>query len=198
MGRPGVWRSRYLCVQANRSRRSLSRRAAGYGGHKAPVCPTPKATLLACSTDKDDPQPTQIPITRKAGASPKVIMTLAPGGPKYSKMPDLLPGDRIEVSAELEVTADASDNPDAVAVPYGYSPKIRASLILTDDPAKTHAKRAQRLASRGETCNHEQHHHRVVFDVPSHTVRAADVGSHLNFVLSAHSRKAQDGQILLI
>src|SRR5204863_3149745 len=77
-------------------------------------------------------------------------------------------------------------------------PKIEASLILADDPGKTHAKRAQRLASRGETCNHEQHHHRVVFDVPSHTVRAADVGSHLNFVLSAHSRKAQDGQILLI
>jgi hypothetical protein len=162
------------------------------------VSPLPKATVLACSTAKDDKQPTQIPITRRAGARPLVVMTLAPGGPKYSKMPDLVPGDRLEVSAELELTTDAADSRDAVAKPYGYSPQIRASLLLADDGKETNARHARQLVSSRETCDHRQHHHRVVFDVPHYTVRPGDVGSHLNFVLSAHCRTARDGQILLI
>jgi hypothetical protein len=158
-------------------------------------------TVLACSTDKDPECRTKIAITANAGANPQVVMALKPGGPPYSSMPDLGPGDRIEVTAELEVTTDAPDLHDAVGKPYGYSPKVRAQLLLA--AAKDPGSKAIPLTPpRTETCAQAQHHHRLVFDAPPFEVPARGLpwtgDSRVNLVLSAYDPGAKDGQVLLI
>ena len=48
-----------------------------------------------------------IPITRRRAAGRRVAMRLGPSRRRFASLPDLAPGDRIEVLAEVEVTTDA-------------------------------------------------------------------------------------------
>jgi hypothetical protein len=133
------------------------------------------------------------------------VMSLGPGSPSYSSMPDLAPGDELEISAELEVTTDARVAQWAVKQPYSYDPKIRARLLLAADPEATEPRRGRAKALtplRKETCVNAQHHHRLVFEPFSYIIPAAGLpwkgDSYLNLVLSAHHPKARSDQILLI
>jgi hypothetical protein len=164
-------------------------------------------TVLACSTDKDpERQPLTIPITTKLDARRRVVMALGPGEYPYSSMPDLAPGDRIEVSAELEVTTDAEvAGSDCVGKPYHYNPRIKARLLLADSPNATARAPTTAVAlgsSLSTVCTHEQHHHIVVFSDVSYTVGAAGLpwtgDSYLNLVVSAHHPRAKRGHVLLI
>ena len=162
------------------------------------------ATVLACSSEKDPERRLTIPITRAAGASKHVVMSLAPGHPAYASMPDLAPGDRIEVSAELEVTTDAPRASDAVGKPYGYSPKLLARLLLAGGGDATEPNGHTRALTpvKRETCDQAQHHHRLVFGGISYAVPARGLGwqgdTHLNLVISAHDSRAEDGDVLLV
>jgi hypothetical protein len=162
-------------------------------------------TVLASSTDKKPERVLEIPITPRPGESRQVVMSLGPGSPPYSSIPDLAPGDELEISAELELTTDAPDARWAVKEPYNYSPKIQARLFLASDPDATEPQpgRAKRLTPlRKETCDNEQHHHRLVFEPFSYTIPAIGLpwegDSYINLVLSAHHAGAQADQVLLI
>lgn len=164
-------------------------------------------TVLACSTWRDpEREPLTISIRRRAGDARRVVMALPPGGRTISSMPALKPGDRIEVSAELEVTTDADEEGHAwVGKDYGFDPKISAHLILADNDDATEADPEHAVAF-GPTprvvCDRRQHHHIVVFDQVPYTVGPEGLPwkghSWLNLVLSAYHEKAQDGQVLLI
>src|ERR1700752_1756423 len=124
------------------------------------------ARVLAASTDKDPERTLEIPITREGGESKHVVMSLGPGSPPYGGLPDLAPGDELEISAELELTTDAPDPRWQVRKAYDYSPRINARLLLASDPDATDARRGSAKAVtsvRKTTCDNAQHHTRLVY-----------------------------------
>jgi len=163
-------------------------------------------TLLASSTDKDPERHLELPITRQRGGERRVVMSLGPHGRPYSSMPDLAPGDRIEISGELEVTTDARERGKAcVREPYRYDPTIDPRLVLADGPdvAETDHRHGVAIASLGSrSCSQRRHHTLVVFSDISYSVPDRGVPwndpSHLNLVLDAHHERAGPGQVLLI
>jgi len=65
----------------------------------------------------------------------RVAISLGPAGESDHALPDLLPGDRLDVSAQLEVGLDhdgAEGGPPPVGVPYDYAPGVVAGLRLAD------------------------------------------------------------------
>lgn len=121
-------------------------------------------------------------------------------------MPDLVPGDRLVVFAELEVTTDAEDprHPGRIGNAYTYAPKIEASLLLAAGPDEAEAgARAIELARpwRG-SLSHKQHHGVVVFDGARFTIPERGLPwrgpPHLNLALSASHPDAAAGDVLLI
>lgn len=163
-------------------------------------------TLLAASTDKDPERHLELPITRSKGADPRVVVGLGPSGPPYSSMPPLAPGDRIEISGELEVTTDASEPGSAVVrKPYQYDPVIEPKLVLADGPdvVKGDRRHGVTIATLpSQTCDQRRHHTLVVFDKITYTVPERGLPwqgvSHLNLVANAHHKQAEDGQVVLI
>jgi hypothetical protein len=162
------------------------------------------ATVLVSSTDRT-------PSGSKRSRSPpdreikEVVMSLGPGTLPYSSLPDLAPGDELQITAELELTTDAPIAKWAVKKPYSYDPKIRAQLLLASDPDATEPERgrAKRLTPlRNETCVNAQHHHRLVFEPLSYVIPAWGLGwkgdSYLNLVLSAHYPSAIADEVLLV
>lgn len=150
-----------------------------------------------------------VPIVRKAGTAKKVVMSFSSTKDADESMPDLEPGDQLEVSAELEVTTDltpdeleANGGKGCFSVPYGYAPKLQAELLLTRDPQTVSS--AQGKAHRiGEpktaTVRHEQHHWVVVFDRAPLVVPSGWSGTgRINLVLEATSPEAAAGHCLLI
>jgi hypothetical protein len=129
-----------------------------------------------------------------------VVVSLGTGGDAYSMMPGLAPGDRIEISGELEVTTDAPDAKSAVAEPYRYDPVIEPKLVLADEATAAEGVALASLPS--QVCNQERHHTLVTFAGVSYTVPDRGLPwrgrPHLNLVLDAHHPSARDGQMLLI
>jgi hypothetical protein len=65
-----------------------------------------KPKVLVASTRSDSELVQTIPITRRPGQSPRVVMSLGKGRRSNTSLPDLTPGDRLDATAELEVTTD--------------------------------------------------------------------------------------------
>lgn len=147
-----------------------------------------------------------IPITRRPGRRKQVALCFGPSTRTDSPLPDLLPGDRLLVFAELEVTTDAEDagHPGRIGNPYSYAPLVEASLLLAaDEAAVDPGPRALRLASRWhESVGHRQHHAVVVFEDGEITVPRRGLPwrgpAHVNLVLGASHRDAKQGDVLLI
>ena len=148
-----------------------------------------------------------IPITRQAGRQKRVVMSFGPQTQTDSPLPDIEPGDRLLVLAELEVTTDAEDanHPGRIGNPYSYAPRVEASLLLAADDGQTEEKPRRALAlSRPwrETLSHARHHGVVVF--PKGELKVPRRGlpwggaSHVNLVLGASHRRAAGGDLLLV
>ena len=147
-----------------------------------------------------------IPITRRAGEERRVAMCLGRGGGPFTSMPELRPGDLLEVTAELEVTTDARPwQGGAVGEPYRYDPVVEARLLLAGDPeaAAEDGRRALALAEpKRQTCTHRRHHRVLVFadaglGVPDQGLPWGGP-SYVNLALSAHHFDADGGQVLLV
>ena len=77
-----------------------------------------------------------LPITRRAGAEKRVVMSMKPG-----PLPDLATGDRLRVTAELQVTNNCNfRSPRCVGPVYHYAPMITAGRCW---PATRRPPRAQ-------------------------------------------------------
>jgi hypothetical protein len=160
------------------------------------------ATVLASSTDKDPERLIEIPIANHVGESRHVVMSLGPGSPPYSGLPDLIPGDELEISAELELTTDAPDPRWQVRNAYRYDPKVRARLLLASDADATEPERGRARPItdvRKVTCRNTQHHTRLVYEPFSYTVPELswDGEIHLSLVLDVHHPGAREGEILM-
>ncbi len=146
-----------------------------------------------------------LPITRRRGARPRVVISLGP-----PKLPDLAPGDRLRISAELQVTGDCPKPlPRCVGRPYEYAPKARARLLLAASPRASGGSGTVALGRiEREQCTqrHPQYEHHCVLvfrDV------ARSIGSRrpppcplercfINLVADAHHPRARAGDLLMV
>src|SRR5436190_1843874 len=157
-----------------------------------------QGTVLASSTGKNaESKPLTLDIgTSKAKAAKRVAMSLGKGDEDYCSMPDLAPGDVIEVSAELQVTTDSRiPGPDAVSKPYSYDPKLSARLLLAEGPNVTDpgARRAVLLTDKPPVvCTPPQHHCVLAFAAVAYTVPAGGLprtgASCANLLLAAEMK----------
>jgi hypothetical protein len=147
-----------------------------------------------------------IPITSTRGAKKKVAMSLGPTGRGPSRMPDVAPGDRLQVMAETEVTTDCEHrNRACVGNPYTYAPVVQARLLLAASQRAAEAKGRAKLIKelRPRSLSHKQHHQVIVFTDAELLVRDRDLPGcggrpHVNLSLDAHHRQARRGHKLLI
>jgi hypothetical protein len=146
-----------------------------------------------------------LPITRRPGAEKRVVMSMSPG-----KLPDLAAGDRVRVSAELQVTNNCNFRSSRCVGPvYHYAPRVRASLVLAGHGDTTEGVDALRLArSQRETCTQRRpdyEHHCVL----TFTDAGFDVGDparlpcrpdrcRINLVADAHYPRAGTGDLLMV
>ena len=161
--------------------------------------------VLVGSTGNSPELVETIPIATELGASRQVVLSFGAQSKTDSPLPDLAPGDRLEVFAELEVTTDAEDpnHPGLVGSAYSYAPKVEASLLLAAGPEVSKpGRRAIELAKpwRGEL-SHQKHHGVIDFAAKFEIPDAGLPWSGpvcINVVLAAAHRKASSGNVLLI
>jgi hypothetical protein len=165
--------------------------------------------LVATTGSNSELVPTA-PIAPEPGQRRVVAMRLGPhppGGGGHTRilsLPDLMPGDRLDVTAEIEVTTDATKRRDAVGTPYEYDPVVYARLLLSADPEATQlGDRALPLCeTSSERVTHREHHRVIVFERAGILIPDAGLPwaapSHVSLVLSAHHPSARDGDLLLL
>jgi hypothetical protein len=132
-----------------------------------------------------------IPIAGGPGASPRVVMSMGPG-----ELPDLIEGDRLRASAEVQITADCTfQRPRCAGPPYKYTPRLRGRLILADGAQVTGGANAVAIGSPDDNNCHNQtgdreHHCMLVprggIDIGGGENLPCDLSScHVNFVVEA-------------
>lgn len=165
----------------------------------------PRPSVEVATTGNDSELVKTVAITRRAGRRPQVAMSMGPG-----RLPDLERGDRLRVSAELQVTNNCNyRSPRCVGPVYHYDPRVRARLVLGPDARTTGGLGALRLgAPESETCTQRrpdfEHHCVLVFTGAELVV--GDPGRlpcaldrcHVNLVVDAHSPRARRGDLLMV
>src|SRR5215211_8991389 len=120
--------------------------------------------VLVATTGNDSELVTTLDITPTPDAAPAVVMSLPPGG-----LGNLMAGDRLRPSSELEVTTDClSADPSCVGEPYDYNPTVRTQLVLAPDSSTTGGPTTVALSPlKQQTClqrlPNRQHHCASVF-----------------------------------
>lgn len=140
-----------------------------------------------------------IPITRKRGAKPKVVMRIDAG-----RLGAVRAGDRYLSGGEVEVTTclDGPGGDDTcVGKSYSYNPNVAAKLVLADDPGGTRGEVIS--ATRELECSqqHPNRNHHCVLALPWKLwVAERDcTGCHVNLVMTSwKSKRANDGDQLVI
>ena len=99
----------------------------------ASAAPARGALVRVATTGDHSELVKTLPITRRSGASKRVVMSMGP-----RRLPDLEPGDRVRVSAEFQVTGNCG-HPDrrCIGPIYHYAPLLRGRLIIAADPNTT-------------------------------------------------------------
>jgi hypothetical protein len=136
-----------------------------------------------------------IPITRPGDARPRSVMTLPLIGSLYA-------GDRLEATAELQVSTTCLEPMrKCVGKRYGYSPRIKAHLVMTqrDVPGQIRVSRTQRLRCSQELPN-RNHHCVIVASGGKFRVREPEIvcTCYLELILEAHHPRARRGNQLVI
>jgi hypothetical protein len=145
-----------------------------------------------------------IPVTRTPGAEPRVVMSLAPG-----RLPSLNDGDRLRVSAEVQITADCTfRRPRCAGNPYRYSPFLRGRLILADGAQVTGGAGAVTLGPPDanlcrQVIGDREHHCMLVprggIDIGGGAALPCEPSTcHVNFVVDASDPRARGGDVVVV
>ena len=106
------------------------------------------ATVLVSTTGDHSELRQTVPITKRAGKTRRVVMSMGP-----SRLPSLAAGDRLHFTAELEVSTDCPARlPRCVGRPYGFSPHVRAQLVLAGSPGANNASVPSAVSARPMLC----------------------------------------------
>jgi len=179
-----------VCALATASALAVERAAAQNGADRVRVATTGNHSELRKS----------IPITRKEGKKPRVVMSLGP-----AQLPSLGSGDRLKAMAELEVTTDCPEKmPRCVGKPYQYNPIVNARIVLANGPFVSGGEGALELQAQRSRCRQKSpdrvHHCMFVFtdtilDVASRDQLPCAAGAcHLNLVADAHNKRKKKGK----
>jgi hypothetical protein len=156
--------------------------------------------VLVATTGNQSELRDRVPIGQFAGQKPRVVMSLAP-----EALPSLSSGDRLKVTAELEVTTDCLDKGTrCVGEPYEYNPIVQTRLILANAPLLAEGAGTLELGAERRKCRQKPpdraHHCVIVFtdtvlDVADPSQLPCSPGScFLNMVVDAHNTKKKRGQ----
>ncbi len=156
--------------------------------------------VLVATTGNDSELRKKVPISRKGGKKPRVVMSMGP-----EKLPSLSAGDRLKVTAEVQVTTDCEVKlTRCVGRPYTYNPIVKAKLVLADEKLVAGGAGSVELAARRTRCRQKrpdrEHHCLIVFtdtilDVASKGQLPCAAGScHLNMVIQAHNKRKEEGK----
>jgi hypothetical protein len=166
-------------------------------------------TVRTGTTGNDSELLKTIPISRRKDDKRRVVMSLQPGN-----LGDLRDGDRLEATAEVEVSVCLKPNElhgstrPCIGKTYGYDPTVIAELVLADGAKATGGGRTLLLGRQKLTCRQSQpnrNHHCVL--VIDDGLAAIDDASrlpcnsqtcHINLVLSAHDHNAGPGERLVV
>jgi hypothetical protein len=164
-----------------------------------------EGTVRTATTGNDSELAKTIPIGKRAGAKPRVVMSIQPGA-----IGDLRDGDRLEATAEAEVSVCLKPNElhgssrDCIGRTYGYDPTVIAELVL----ASGDGTRGLSLGSDKLTCTQKQpnRNHHCVLVIDDGAADIADAAAlpcnaetcHVNLVLSAHDKKAKGSDKLVV
>jgi hypothetical protein len=166
-----------------------------------PTAP-PRVGVAATGADAELFQKLRI---SSSNPTPKVVMRLGQGGEPHASLPDLHPGDRLLVSAELQVTTDCSTQHEGCAgAPYRYAPNVAATLLVAkrDSTATAGPRKGFALDVVTRRCKHERHHEVLAFDNLEFVVPDGGLpwsgSSWVNVALAAAHRRATRGHHLLI
>ena len=143
----------------------------------------------------------RLPITRREGAEPRVAMSLGP-----RKLPKLLRGDRLEVTAEVQVTLNCNEQePRCIGDPYTFDPRLSVRLVLADSRGAT---RGMKLAPAKRTvCRQRrprEHHCVVTVTNAGARIRRPEGlpcrpgDCSVNLVLDSHNPNATKGDELIV
>jgi hypothetical protein len=176
--------------------------AESEGARAAQPAPT---VLVATSGSYSETRKT-IPITKRATADRRVVMSMS-----ARRLPDLSAGDRLKLTAELQVTVDCREPGSRCAGrPYLFNPRVGSQLVLARGPGDTGGPGAIPVSSRhvsrcrGRPLSSRQHHCVIVFTRASFDVHRLGAlpcspGScRVNMVLDASNRHAHRGDKLVI
>lgn len=173
---------------------------AGGGGAKLAGPPL----VRVATTGNDSELVKALPITRRRGARPRVVISMGP-----EKLPDLARGDRLHATAEFQVTGNcASPGPRCRGPVYHYAPMIRARLMLAADARTTHGPGAIQISGiQRESCTQRrpqyEHHCVLAFTRAGAAIRprrlpCALEDCHINLVADARHPRAGPGDRVMV
>lgn len=143
----------------------------------------------------------KLPITEKAGAQKRVVMSLGP-----RKLPRLRKGDKLKLSSEVQVTLNCPEKMErCIGPPYRYDPELAVRLVLA---RSADSKRGLQVGgTKRATCQqrHPREHHCVVVITnaglkvrkPGRLPCPAD-GCFVNLVMDASNPKADPDDVLIV
>ena len=173
---------------------AISLAADGEGGK-------PRGEVRVATTGGNSELIERLPITRRAGAEPRVAMSLGP-----ARLPRLRRGDRLELSAEVQVTLNCNERePRCIGRPYRYDPRLRARLML----AGSRSARDGMLVGRPQrdVCRQRRpREHHCVITMSRANVRVGRLRSlpcppdrcYANLVLDASNPSADSDDVLIV
>lgn len=170
--------------------------------------PRADVEVRVASTDHSTELIKTVPIGKRAGAKPRVLLSL-----DADRLGELRSGDRLEVSADAQFSTCLKPNTnhtdareDCVGRVYAYNPSVDARLVLAADAGS--AQGVQVGDSASLTCTQDQpdRNHHCTLAVPWGGDAVEDLegagclpsGCRLNLVVSSWDKKAKSGDLLIV
>jgi hypothetical protein len=156
--------------------------------------------VLVATTGNQSELTETVPISRRAGAKPRVVMSLGPGS-----LPSLETGDKLQATGELEVTTDCLEQgAGCVGNPYTYNPVVQVRIVLANSQFTAGGLDTLELGTQRLKCRQKlpdrEHHCVIVFtdatlDIADRSQLPCSPNScYLNMVVDAHSTRKPAGK----
>lgn len=174
----------------------------------APAGQVPDGTVRVATSGNKSELVRSIPVGKRAGAKERSVMSISPGN-----LGDLRDGDRVEGSAEVEVSVCLKPNRlhtgpghECVGKTHGYNPNVEAEVVLAGSADATSGIRIASPQQIRCTQRQPNRNHHCVLTVQGGGFNILDAGDlpcdpdecHVNLVMSAFNRGARKGHKLVI
>lgn len=171
-----------------------------------PTAKMPAFGVRVATTGNDSERVRTLPIGSRTGGRDRVVMSLGP-----SKLPRLRDGDRVRVSAEVQVstTCVVERHSRCIGRRYAFSPRVLARIVLADGPRQVEGRGAKPISTtKSVRCAQPRpdrnHHCMIVFAGADTRVRneerlpCAPNACYINLAMRAVHPGAERGNLLVV